>query len=249
MLVSDSPGTTRDAIDMPLVWDGHPYVLIDTAGIRRRSRIQENLERGMVWQALRAMQRADVVVLLLDVQESLTEQDLRILHLIAQAGKGCLIGLNKWDLMEGDVKEGKLLLDRLHTSLELMPYAPVLPMSVKTGYQVSKVFPLIEKIYQQIQFRATTGELNRIFTDIVNAHNPPRFRHRSVKFYYVTQADSRPPTFIAFTNIPGAVPESYRRYLINQLRERLGLPYAPIRLYFKGKERRRGRTAAGKTKR
>ena len=249
MLVSDSPGTTRDAIDMPLVWDGHPYVLIDTAGIRRRSRIQENLERGMVWQALRAMQRADVVVLLLDVQESLTEQDLRILHLIAQAGKGCLIGLNKWDLMEGDVKEGKLLLDRLHTSLELMPYAPVLPMSVKTGYQVSKVFPLIDKINQQIQFRATTGELNRIFTDIVNAHNPPRFRHRSVKFYYVTQADSRPPTFIAFTNIPGAVPESYRRYLINQLRERLGLPYAPIRLYFKGKERRRGRTAAGKTKR
>ncbi len=244
MLVSDSPGTTRDAIDMPLVWDGHPYVLIDTAGIRRRSRIHENLERGMVWQALRAMQRADVVVLLLDVQEGLTEQDLRILHLIAQAGKGCLIGLNKWDLLEGDVKEQKLLLDRLHTSLELMPYAPVLPMSVKTGYQVAKVFPLIDKIYQQIQFRATTGELNRIFSDIVSAHNPPRFRHRSVKFYYVTQADSRPPTFIAFTNIPGAVPESYRRYLINQLRERLGLPYAPIRLYFKGKERRRGRTSS-----
>ena len=167
MLVSDSPGTTRDAIDMPLVWDGHPYVLIDTAGIRRRSRIHENLERGMVWQALRAMQRADVVVLLLDVQESLTEQDLRILYLIAQAGKGCLIGLNKWDLLAGDVKEGKLLLDRLHTSLELMPYAPVLPMSVKTGYQVAKVFPLMEKICQQIQFRATTGELNRIFTDIV----------------------------------------------------------------------------------
>jgi GTPase len=248
MLVSDSPGTTRDSIDMPLVWDGNPYVLIDTAGIRRRSRIQENLERGMVWQALRAMQRAEVVLLLLDVQEGLTEQDLRILHLVASAGKGCLIGLNKWDLTEGEVKERKLLLDRLHTSLELMPYAPVLPMSAKTGYQVVKVFPLIDKIYQQFQFRATTGELNRIFSDIVEAHNPPRFRHRRVKFYYVTQADSRPPTFIAFTNIPGAVPESYRRYLINQLRERLGLPYAPIRLYFKGKESRRGRTSTGRTK-
>jgi GTP-binding protein len=248
MLVSDSPGTTRDSIDMPLVWAGNPYVIIDTAGIRRRSRIQENLERGMVWQALRAMQRADVVLLLLDAQEGLTEQDLKILHLIAQAGKGCLIGLNKWDLVEEDVKERKLLLDRLHTSLELMPYAPVLPMSVKTGYQVEKVFPLIDKINQQIQFRATTGELNRTFGDIVEAHNPPRFRHRRVKFYYVTQADSRPPTFIAFTNIPGAVPESYRRYLINQLRERLGLPYAPIRLYFKGKERRRGRTSTGRTK-
>jgi GTP-binding protein len=248
MLVSDTPGTTRDSIDMPLVWDGNPYVLIDTAGIRRRSRIHENLERGMVWQALRAMQRADVVVLLLDVQEGLTEQDLRILNLIAQAGKGCLIGLNKWDLTEGDVKGRKLLLDRLHENLELMPYAPVLPISVKTGYQVAKVFPLIDRIDQQLQFRATTGELNRTFIEIVSAHNPPRFRHRSVKFYYVTQADSRPPTFIAFTNIPGAVPESYRRYLVNQLRERLNLPYAPIRLYFKGKERRRGRASAGKTR-
>lgn len=120
-------------------------------------------------------------------------------------------------------------------------------MSVLTGYQVAKVFPMINKIYQQMEFRATTGELNRIFTGIVSAHNPPRFRHRSVKFYYVTQADTRPPTFIAFTNIPGAVPESYRRYLVNQLRERLALPFAPIRLYFKGKESRRGR-AAGKTR-
>ncbi len=157
LLVSDSPGTTRDAIDAPLIWDGDPYVLIDTAGIRRRSRIHENLERGMVWQALRAMQRADVVVVLLDVQESLTEQDLRILNLIAQAGKGCLIGLNKWDLLEGNVKEEKLLLSRLQENLELMSYAPVLPMSVLTGYQVAKVFPMINKIYQQMEFRATTG--------------------------------------------------------------------------------------------
>jgi GTP-binding protein len=141
-----------------------------------------------------------------------------------------------------------MLLDKVKTTLELMPYAPVLPMSVKTGYQVPKVFALIEQIYEQLQFRATTGELNRIFTDIVRAHTPPRFRHRTVKFYYVTQAESRPPTFIAFTNIPGAVPDSYRRYLTNQLRERLGLPYAPIRLYFKGKERRRRHAFSGKTK-
>ncbi len=248
LLVSDSPGTTRDAIDTPLTWDGRPYVLIDTAGIRRRSRISENLERGMIWQALRAMQRAEVVVVLLDVQEGLTEQDLRILNLIAQAGKGCLIGLNKWDLLEGEIEEQKWLLDRLKMDLEIMPYAPVLPISVKTGYQMSKVFHLIDKIYGQIQFRATTGELNRIFTDIVSAHSPPRFRHRSVRFYYVTQAEIHPPTFIAFANIPGAVPESYRRYLINQFRERLGLSFAPIRIYFKGKERRRARASFGKPK-
>jgi GTP-binding protein len=248
MVVSDSPGTTRDAVDAPLTWNGHSYVFVDTAGIRRRSRVHEKLERGMIWQALRAMQRAEVVLVLLDAREGLTEQDLRILHLVAQAGKGCLIGLNKWDLLEGDLKEQKLMLDRVKTSLELMPYPPILPMSVTTGYQVSKVFPLIDEIYEQLQFRATTGELNRIFTDIVNAHNPPRFRHRTVRFYYVTQPDSRPPTFVAFTNIPGAVPDSYRRYLTNQLRERLGLPFAPIRLHFKGKERRRSRAAADKTK-
>ncbi|MBM4287304.1 MAG: ribosome biogenesis GTPase Der [Deltaproteobacteria bacterium] len=248
LLVSDSPGTTRDAIDAPLTWKGRPYVLIDTAGIRRRSRVSENLERGMIWQALRAMQRAEVVVFLLDVQEGLTEQDLRILHLIAQAGKGCLIGLNKWDLMADDPKEQRMLLDRLKMNLELMPYAPLLPLSVATGYQVNKVFPLIDAISRQYEFRATTGELNRIFAAIVSAHPPPRFRHRSVRFYYVTQADSRPPTFIAFTNIPGAVPETYRRYLSKQLRERLGLPYAPIRLFFKGKERHQVRASTRKLK-
>jgi GTP-binding protein len=249
MVVDDSPGTTRDAIDTALTWNGRPYVIIDTAGIRRRSRVHANLEKGMIWQALRAMQGAEVVLLLLDVQEGLTEQDLRILHLVAQAGKGCLIGLNKWDLMEDRTQDQKLLLARIKKDLELMPYAPILPLSVKTGYQVAKVFPLIDKIHEQTQYRATTGELNRIFTGIVSAHTPPRFRHRSVKFYYVTQADSSPPTFIAFTNIPGAVPESYRRYLINQLRERLDLPYAPLRLYFKGKEQhRRATPSPGKAK-
>ncbi|MGQ9921963.1 MAG: ribosome biogenesis GTPase Der [Desulfobacca sp.] len=245
LLVSDSPGTTRDAVDTPLLWEGHPYILIDTAGIRRRSRIQADLERGMVWQALRALERAEVVLFLVDVSEGLAEQDLRILHLVAQAGKGCLIGLNKWDLLQGSEKEKQHTLAWLRTNLRLMPYAPLLPLSVATGYQVAKVFPLIEKIAAQWQFRAGTGELNRVFTDIVKAQPPPRFRHRSVRFYYITQAGSRPPTFIIFTNYPGAVPESYRRYLSNQLRERLDLPYAPLRLYFKGKERRRSRTGSG----
>jgi len=249
LLVSDAPGTTRDAVDTPLLWEGRPYVLIDTAGIRRRSRVQADLERGMVWQALRALARAEVVLFLVDISEGLTEQDLRILNLVAQAGKGCLIGLNKWDLLTGSEKDKQHTLEWLHTNLRLMPYAPLLPLSVATGYQVAKVFPLIEKIAAQWQFRAGTGELNRIFTEIVNVQPPPRFRHQSVKFYYITQANIRPPTFIIFTNIPGAVPESYRRYLSNQLRERLDLPYAPIRLHFKGKERRRSRTASGATSR
>ncbi len=240
LLVSDTPGTTRDAIDTPLVWQGRPYVLIDTAGIRRRSRIHQDLERGMVWQALRALERAEVALVLVDIAEGLTEQDLRILGLVDQAGKGCLIGLNKWDLLRGSEKEKQERLAWLRRNLQIMPYAALLPLSVATGYQVGKVFPLIDTIAAQWQFRAATGELNRIFGEIVQTQPPPRFRHRSVRFYYITQADSRPPTFIIFTNIPGAVPESYRRYLSNQLRERLSLPYAPLRLHFKGRDRRRG---------
>lgn len=247
LLVSDTPGTTRDAVDTPLVWEGRSYVLIDTAGIRRRSRVQEDLERGMIWQALRALARADVVLFLVDISEGLTDQDLRILGLVAQAGKGCLIGLNKWDLLQGTEKEKQHTLDWLHTNLRVMPFAPLLPLSVVTGFQVAKVFPLIEEIFAQLRYRAGTGELNRKFTEIVHAQPPPRFRHQSVKFYYITQTGTQPPTFIVFTNIPGGVPESYRRYLTNQLRGRLGLPYAPIRLHFKGKDRRRGRTGRGRT--
>jgi len=242
LLVSDTPGTTRDAVDTPLVWQGRPYVLIDTAGIRRRSRVTAALERGMIWQALRALDRAEVVLFLVDAAEGLTEQDLRILALVAQAGKGCLIGLNKWDLLSGAARDKQQTLDWLRTNLRLMPYAPLLPLSVATGYQIAKVFPLIEEIAAQLQYRAGTGELNRIFSEIVEAQPPPRFRHRSVKFYYLTQVGVQPPTFVAFTNIPGGVSDSYRRYLTNQLRERLGLPYAPIRLHFKGKEPRRGRS-------
>lgn len=242
LLVSPTPGTTRDAIDTPLIWQGRPYVLIDTAGIRRRSRVTADLERGMIWQALRALDRAEIVLFLVDVAEGLTEQDLRILDLVAEAGKGCLIGLNKWDLLTGTAKEKQYTLDWLRTNLRLMPYAPLLPLSVKTGYQVEKVFPLIDKIREQLNYRVGTGELNRVFSDIVSAQPPPRQQQRLVKFYYITQTGTAPPTFVIFTNIPAGVPESYRRYLSNQLRERLELPYAPIRLFFKGKENRHGRT-------
>ena len=247
LLVSDTPGTTRDAVDTPVVWQGTPYVFIDTAGIRRRSRVQADLERGMIWQALRALERAEVVLFLVDIAEGLTEQDRRILGLVAQAGKGCLIGLNKWDLLTGSAQEKAQRLDWLQTNLAVMPYAPLLPLSVATGYQMEKVFPLIDTIYQQLQYRAGTGELNRVFSEIVSAQPPPRCRQRRVKFYYITQAASRPPTFIIFTNMPGGLPESYRRYLVNRLRERLALSYAPVRLFFKGKERRRGRAGGDTT--
>lgn len=238
LVISPWPGTTRDAIDTPLELGGRKYVLIDTAGIRRKSRIWEKLERGMVFQAFRALERADVALLLLDAQEGLTEQDLKIAGQILEAGKGGLVGINKWDLIVDQPRRGQILLDEVTHGLEFMSFVPILPLSVVTGYYLDRVFPLINEIYEQSRFRLGTAELNKIFTEIIARHSPPRYRHRTVRFHYLTQAEILPPTFIVFTNYPQGIPESYRRYLINQLRERLGLPYAPLRLFFKGKKSR-----------
>lgn len=242
LVISPTPGTTRDAIDTPVVWDGQHYVLIDTAGIRRKSRVWERLERGMVWRAFRALERADVAVLLLDAQEGLTEQDLKIAGQIDALGKGCVIGINKWDLLAGRPRQRQLLLEQVQHGLEFMSYVPILPLSVQTGHHLDQIFPLIHEIYEQSCTRLGTAELNNMFKEIVAWHAPPRYRHRTVRFYYITQAEILPPTFIVFVNYPAGMPESYRRYLVNQLRERLGLSYAPLRLFFKGRERRR-RTA------
>jgi GTP-binding protein len=243
LVIGPLPGTTRDAIETPVVWDGKNYVLIDTAGIRRQSRIWEKLEKGMVWQSFRALEGAHVAIFLIDAQEGITEQDLKIIGQIFASGKGCLIGINKWDLLAGNTKAASELLDQVKYHLEFMTYTPVLPLSVKTGYHLEQAFHLLDEIYDQTCFRMGTGELNRIFADIVAAHAPPRYRHRLPKFYYVTQADTQPPTFIAFVKYPQAFPDSYRRYLINQLRKRLNIPYAPIKVFFKGKEKQR-RTGA-----
>ena len=239
LVISPLPGTTRDAIDSHLELEGQKYVLIDTAGIRRKSRIWEHLERGMVFQAFRALERADVGLLLLEAQEGLTEQDLKIAGQIATAGKGAVIGINKWDLIAGQPKQQQWLLDQVTSDLEFMSFAPILPISVATGYNLNRVFPLINQIYAQSSAKLGTGELNRVFKEIVTQHSPPRYRHRSVRFYYLTQVGTLPLTFMIFTNYPQGIPESYRRYLINQLRARLGLPYAPIKILFKGRDRRR----------
>ncbi|MFP3866819.1 MAG: ribosome biogenesis GTPase Der [Desulfobacteraceae bacterium] len=243
LVISPYPGTTRDAIDSQLELKGQQYVLIDTAGIRRKSRIWEDLERGMVFQAFRALQRAHVALLLLDAWEGLTEQDLKIAGQIDTVGRGGVIAINKWDLIAGPQKR---LLDQVSHGLEFMSFAPILPISVLTGYNLKRIFPLIDQIYEQSSSQWGTAELNRVFNEIVRQHSPPRYRHRSVKFYYLTQVGTMPLTFMIFTNYPRGIPESYRRYLINQLRLQLGLPYAPIKLLFKGRIRHRRNTPVEK---
>ena len=238
LLVSPHPGTTRDAIDSPFSWEGVDYVLVDTAGLRRPSHVDQGLERQMVLKTIKALSRADVAVLMLDAAEGLTGQDLRIIGLIEDQGKGCLVLVNKWDLVRHDVKEARTLLDKATSGLEFMAYAPVLPVSVLTGYNLRRVFPLIAAIHTQSGTRVGTGELNRLLKTITERTPPPRYRDRPVKFFYLTQPEVQPPTFVAFVNQPEGVPDHYRRFVVKQLREKLGLSYAPLRLILKGRQRR-----------
>jgi GTP-binding protein len=237
LLVSDIPGTTRDAIDTPLNLEGVDYVLVDTAGLRRPSHvIRESLERQMVLKTIKALSRAEVAVLLLDAQEGLTGQDLRIAGLILDQSKACLVLLNKWDLVPRETQQKTLT--RVRDSLEFMAYVPLLPVSVQTGYNLRRVFPLINDLHDQSGRRAGTPELCEFIRELTTKTPPPMHHYHPVKFFYLTQAEVHPPTFVAFVNQPQAVPDSYRRFLVKQLRERLGIPHAPVRLFLKGRKRR-----------
>lgn len=194
------------------------------------------LEKYMVLKAFKALGRCDVALLLLDAREGVTAQDLRIANLIAEEGKGCVVGVNKWDLVPQEVRPEALKAAR--QGVGFMAHAPVVSLSVLTGHNVGRVFRLIDDIYEQSGRRAGTGALNQLLQDITRRVRPPLFRYRPVKFFYLTQPETHPPTFVAFVNHPEGVPESYRRYLTKQLRQGLGIPYAPIRLFLKKRRRR-----------
>ena len=190
----------------------------------------------MVLKTIKALSRAEVAVLLLDAQEGLTGQDLRIAGLILDQAKVCLVLLNKWDLVPKEQQQKTLM--RVRDSLEFMAYVPLLPVSVQTGYNLRKVFPLINDLYDQSGRRAGTPELCEFIRELTSKMPPPMHHHHPVKFFYLTQAEVHPPTFVAFVNQPQAVPDSYRRFLVKQLRERLGIPHAPVRLFLKGRKSR-----------
>ncbi|MEJ2091405.1 MAG: ribosome biogenesis GTPase Der [Syntrophobacterales bacterium] len=236
LIVSDRPGTTRDVIDTPVTFQGTDYVLIDTAGLRRPSHVAPGLEKYTVLKALKALERCDVALLLLDPQEGVTSQDMRIANLIAEEGKGCVVGLNKWDLVPREVRAAAL--EKVKEVLNFLPYAPKVSLSVLTGHNLKRIFPLIDEVYQQLGRRVGTGELNQLFALITQRVRPPLFRYRPIKFYYLTQPETHPPTFIAFVNHPEGVPDSYRRYLVKELRQGLNLNLAPIRLFLKKRSRR-----------
>ena len=241
LLVSDQPGTTRDAVDVAFRLDGQDYLFIDTAGIRRKGRVKQKVEKFSVMRALKSLARCDVALIVVDGDEGLTDQDLTVAGYAQERGCGCIILINKWDLVAPkDILPHRYIAD-VKARAGFLNFAPVLTLSALTGRRVKKIFPLVNTIYAQYATRVETGPLNRILEQATRTNEPSIYRGRRLKFYYITQVRSRPPTFICFVNHPEGVHFSYKRYLLNQLRVGTGLDQIPLRLKFRprsGKSRK-----------
>jgi GTPase len=229
-LVSAIPGTTRDAVDSLITHEHKHYRLIDTAGIRRKGKVTQKLEKFSVLKALRSLDRCDVALILIDASEGITDQDISVAGYAYDRGCGCIFLLNKWDLVEKDHRTAKQYLARLREEAKFLSYAPVITISALTGQRVPRIFQLVNTVYTQYAARVATGQVNRILAQAMEDNEPSLHRGRRIKFYYATQVSSRPPTFVLFVNYPDAVHFSYRRYLLNRIREATGLDQSPVRL-------------------
>jgi len=252
---SDTPGTTRDAIDTMCVVNGRHYRLLDTAGIRRKGKVSRRLEKFSIIKALRGLGRSDVALIVIDADEGITDQDISIAGHAYDRGCGCIFLLNKWDLVDKAEKPIRIYIEELRQAAKFLNYAPVLSISALTGQRVGKIFDQVESVYRQYVRRIATGQLNRMLESAVRRREPSLHKGRRLRFYYITQAATRPPRFICFTNYPDAVHFSYRRYLINQIRRETGLDSVPLKLEFRlrtGKidfSLRKPKRAARRTKR
>jgi len=232
-LVSDIPGTTRDAVDSEFKKDGRLYRFIDTAGIRRKGKTRQKLEKFSVIKALRSLDRCDVALMVLDADAGITEQDINIAGYAYDRGCGCIFLLNKWDLVEKDSNTAKKFQDKVKEAAKFLNFAPVLTISALTGIRVRKIFELVDSVHSQFDTRIGTGQLNRIVEKATQKNEPSLVRGKRLKFYYATQITTKPPTFVCFVNYPQAVHFSYKRYLTNQIRMGTGLNQTPIRLIFR----------------
>ncbi len=233
MIVSETPGTTRDAVDSFLKWNGDRVVLIDTAGIRKRGRIAPGIERYSVIRALRAIQRADVALLLLDATEGITEQDAHVAGYVLEEEKGLVLVVNKWDLVEKDAHTMQHYTNEVRRVLRFVAYCPLVFVSAVKGQRVGKTIELALQVQRARLIRASTSELNRVLLDAVATHSPPSKRGKRLKIYYATQIGTAPPSFVFFVNEPELVHFSYRRYLENRLRDAFGFEGTPLRMSFR----------------
>lgn len=229
MIVSNIAGTTRDAVDSAVENEFGKFVFIDTAGIRRQSKINDNIERYSVIRAKAAVDRADVCVIMIDAVEGFTEQDAKIAGIANEKGKGCIIVVNKWDAIEKDTKTMDKFRNQLATDLSFMSYAPTIFISAKTGQRVDRLFELIKYVADQNSMRITTGMLNDLLADATARVQPPSDKGKRLKIYYMTQPSTKPPTFVCFVNNAELFHFSYQRYLENRIRETFGLEGTPVR--------------------
>ena len=222
VIVSDIAGTTRDAIDTDICWNGKDYVFIDTAGLRRKNKIKEELERYSIIRTVTAVERADVVVVVIDAAEGVTEQDAKIAGIAHDRGKGVIIAVNKWDAVEKNDKTIYEFTRRVREVLSFMPYAEILFISAQTGQRLPKLFETIDMVIENQTLRIQTGVLNEIITEAVAMQQPPSDRGRRLKIFYVTQVSVKPPTFVVFVNDKELMHFSYTRYLENKIRDTFG---------------------------
>jgi len=247
-IVSPEAGTTRDAIDTMVRWENKTYRFIDTAGIRRRARVDYGVESFGVVRSFQAMRRSDVVVLLLDATEGLSEQEMRLAGRICEEGRACILAVNKWDLVAKDDHTLNEYTERLREELYFLDWAPILFISALTGQRVSKLYPLVDEAIIQHRRRVTTAVLNEVLKDATLRHSPPASRQgRQGRIYYGTQVSTRPPTFCLFVNDPKLFKDNYRKYLEEQFRTALGFAGTPLRLLWRGKTEREAERGQKKT--
>jgi len=238
VIVSPIPGTTRDAVDTLFERDARKYMLIDTAGIRKKGKTKEKLEKLSIIKALQTIDKSHICVLLIDASEGVADQDLHIAGYIQERYRACIVGVNKWDVFDANPKTRKNFLEDLKWRFRFMPFAPVLTFSALTGKGTQKVLPTVREVFEQYNSRITTGILNRALQEAVSAHEPAIVRGRRLKFFYGTQAGYRPPMFVLFCNYPNSIHFSYERFLLNRFRESFGLDKTPLRLVFRGRTQR-----------
>ncbi len=235
LVVSDLPGTTRDSVDTPFTWQGKKYLLIDTAGIRRKSRVKKRIEKFSIIKALRSLDRCHIAAILLDAEREISEQDARICGYALDKGKGIVLAVNKWDLVKRDQRKRAFLESEMERRLKFVSFAPVVRLSALTGERVMRLLEKIDLVYADYSRRVRTAEVNKARAEMIQKHPPPRIGRGFLKFFYATQSNTKPPTFVVFVNRPDMVHFSYERFLSNQLRDHFGLIHTPIRLLFRKK--------------
>ena len=233
VIVSDIAGTTRDAIDTEIVHDGREYVFIDTAGLRRKSKIKEELERYSIIRTVTAVERADVVLMVVDAGEGVTEQDAKIAGIAHERGKGVIIVVNKWDAIEKNDKTMREYEGKIRNVLSYMPYAEIMYISAKTGQRIHKLFEMIDMVIENQSLRIATGVLNEIMTEAVAMQQPPSDKGKRLKLYYITQVSVKPPTFVIFVNDKELMHFSYTRYLENKIREAFGFRGTSLKFFIR----------------